>query len=153
MLFVTSCTQSYNQAADEAAIAKLRTDEMAVFGSGDVGALESIFSDDTISMPPNEPALNGLAAVRTWAENLFKVYKISGEYTSADLTLAGDWAFDRLTMKLTMTPIAGGEAIEETGKCIHIYKRQADGSWKIAQDIWNMDAPAAPAPQVSDSSL
>ncbi|MCZ6702420.1 MAG: hypothetical protein O6940_05190 [Ignavibacteria bacterium] len=49
-------------------------------------------------------------------------------------------------MNLTITPVDGGESIMETGKCIHVYKRQADGTWKIAQDIWNMDNPPAATP-------
>jgi ketosteroid isomerase-like protein len=24
-------------------------------------------------------------------------------------------------------------------KGIHVYKRQADGSWQMAQDVWNSD--------------
>ena len=30
----------------------------------------------------------------------YSVYKVQGEYTSSDLTLAGDWAFGRLTLNL-----------------------------------------------------
>ena len=41
---------------------------------------------------------------------------------------------------MIVTPRAGGEAVTETFKGIHVYRRQADGSWKIAQDAWNMDA-------------
>lgn len=146
VLFVIGCTQPQNQEADKAAITKLHTDEMAAFSSGDVSAFDNIFANDIVAMPPNDPELNGLAAMRTWAENMYSAYKIQGEYTSSDLTLAGDWAFERLTFNLGMTPVAGGESVQETGKCIHIYKRQADGSWKIAQDIWNMDSPASPMP-------
>jgi ketosteroid isomerase-like protein len=28
----------------------------------------------------------------------------------------------------------------EDGKYIEVMKKQADGSWKIARDIWNMNA-------------
>ncbi len=153
VLLVTSCTQTHNEEADRAAIAKLHADEMAAFSSGDIAAFENIFTDDIVAMPPNEPALNGLAALRTWAETLYSAYEVQGEYTSSDLTLAGDWAFERLDLTLTISPITGGGAMAESGKCIHVYKRQADGSWKIAQDIWNMNNAAASAPQVSDNSL
>ncbi len=44
----------------------------------------------------------------------------------------------------TFTPEAGGEAHTGNYKGIHIYRRQPDGSWRIAQDIWNSDeAPPA----------
>jgi hypothetical protein len=31
------------------------------------------------------------------------------------------------------------------GKYVTVYKRQADGGWKAVADIWNEDAPPAPA--------
>jgi ketosteroid isomerase-like protein len=37
-----------------------------------------------------------------------------------------------------MTP-AGADPVDMTNKGIHIYKRQADGSWKMVQDVWNSD--------------
>jgi ketosteroid isomerase-like protein len=92
-------------------------------------------------MPPNEPALVGKEAIRAWLENVYKQFSVQGKYTPSNIVLAGDWAFERLAFTLTMTPVAGGKPSEEIGKSIHIYRRQADGSWKIAQDIWNTDNP------------
>ena len=149
ILFAVSCTQTtkqYDEEADKTAIAELREQEMAAFSSGDITTLEKIFTSDVIIMPPNDNAVNGTKNLRVWAENMYSAISVDGEYTSSDLTLAGDLAIERLTMNLIMTPVDGGEPIMESGKCIHVYQRQADGSWKIAQDIWNMDSPPAEAP-------
>jgi ketosteroid isomerase-like protein len=35
--------------------------------------------------------------------------------------------------------------MDEAGKYITIYQRQADGSWKMARDIWNSDAAIPPS--------
>ena len=147
VVFAISCNQTsqqYDEEADKTAIAELREQEMAAFSSGDISTLEKLFTDDINLMPPNEPAVTGTEELRAFAENMFSMVSIQGEYTSSELTHLGDWAIERLTMNLTITPVDGGESIMETAKCIHIYKRQADGSWKIAQDIWNMDNPAGP---------
>lgn len=40
-------------------------------------------------------------------------------------------------------PIDGGEALEDLCKGIIVYRRQADGGWKVARDIWNSDGSAA----------
>jgi len=145
VLFAISCTnQQYDEEADKTAIAELREQEMAAISSGDISTLEKVYTADIKLMPPNEQAVTGTEKIRSWAENMYSMISVQGEYTSSDLTLAGDLAFERLTMNLTITPVDGGESIMETGKCIHIYKRQTDGSWKIAQDIWNMDNPAGP---------
>ena len=53
---------------------------------------------------------------------------------------AADWAFERGGYRITLTPKAGGPSLNEAGKYITIYQRQANASWKMARDIWNSDA-------------
>jgi len=38
-------------------------------------------------------------------------------------------------------PLEGGPVVQDRGKGLHVYRRQPDGSWKLAQDIWNSDNP------------
>jgi quercetin dioxygenase-like cupin family protein len=52
------------------------------------------------------------------------------------------------SVTLAMQTQSGSQTINDTGKYVTIWKRQADGSWKLAVDIWNSDLPAAP-PQMS----
>jgi len=73
---------------------------------------------------------------------MFAQASLSGRYTSSDVTISGDLAVVRYTAELTMTPKAGGSPATERIKGIHVMKRQSDGTWKIAQDVWNSDAPA-----------
>ncbi len=92
-------------------------------------------------MPPNEPGFQGAEARAVWLRGLYEEASVQGVYTGTELTLAGDWAFEQLAMTLTTTPVAGGGAVEEVAKGLHVYRRQPDGSWKIALDIWNTDSP------------
>lgn len=132
--------------SERQAISRVREQEIATFSSGDVEKLLALCTDDLVLMPPNEPAVVGKEAVRGWARNLYQQFKVEGSYTStADLRVIGDWAFERMSFKLKLTPIAGGAPIDEVGKGVHIYRRQAGGAWKIAQDIWNSDKPVATA--------
>ena len=94
--------------------------------------------------------MHGLDAVKKWAEEtMFSQASVSGRYTSSDVTVSGDLAVARYTGELTITPKAGGAPVTERLKGIHVMKRQPDGSWKIAQDVWNSDAPAGPPPPPS----
>ena len=38
---------------------------------------------------------------------------------------------------------ASGKPVQDRGKYVEIFKKQADGTWKVIVDIWNSDLPAA----------
>jgi ketosteroid isomerase-like protein len=50
---------------------------------------------------------------------------------------------------LTLTPRAGGTAINDEGKYLVVVQRQTDGSYKVARDIDNSSMPLAPAGEAS----
>jgi ketosteroid isomerase-like protein len=121
--------------ADHAAIAKQSRAHHGAFARKDVDGVLAVYSADVVMMPPNEPVIRGKQALRSWFAKLFSqdAFKpLSG--ASDGLELAGDMAVERLLLRDST-----GQAI---GKAIHVYRRQADGDWKITQDIWSTDVPA-----------
>ena len=52
-----------------------------------------------------------------------------------------EWAFERGTYTITLTPKTGGDPIRDDGKYITLYQRQADGTWRMARDTWNSNNP------------
>ena len=56
----------------------------------------------------------------------------------------GDFAFSRDEYSATMAP-PGQSASKDKGKVITIWRKQADGSWKMFWEIWNSDLPAPKA--------
>jgi ketosteroid isomerase-like protein len=56
----------------------------------------------------------------------------------------GDLGYVRGTFHATVQPRAGGPAMTDANKFILIWRRQPDGSWKIARDIWSSNAPPPP---------
>lgn len=129
-------------AEDREAIEALRQRESETFGAGDVDAIVELFSDDAVLMPPGEPAVVGRAAQRDWLEALYEQFAVEARYADTTLELAGDWAFEQLWFTMTLTPVEGGEATTINGHGLHVYERQADGSWRIAYDVWNSAEPA-----------
>lgn len=134
-----------NNAADEAAIAALSDREMASFSAGTVDTNIALLTDDAVMLPPNGPMLSGNEAIRKWATDMVNQYRVSGKYTDRKVIVSGDWASERFAGELSLTPKAGGAAVTERIKGIHILRRQPDGSWKIAQDVWNTDTPPPPS--------
>jgi ketosteroid isomerase-like protein len=139
------CYQPMQEATSGPDVDAIKANSAAEFASlvnKDADAHLATMTEDCIVMPPNEPAVVGHEAVAAWNTAFGEMFDVSGGYTGSEVVVMGDWAIERYIGEFTMTPVGGGEAATETFKGIHIYKRQADGSWKIAQDIWNSDTPA-----------
>ncbi|HSF16932.1 MAG TPA: DUF4440 domain-containing protein [Vicinamibacteria bacterium] len=116
--------------------------EIPAFSGENIPELEAIFTDDVVFMPPGEPAIEGLPGAVAWEQSLYEGFTVAGRYSSTDVTVSGDLAVQQLAGQLTITPKAGGDPMTETIKGVHVLRRQADGSWKIAVDVWNADSPA-----------
>lgn len=141
-------TAPVDTSADVAAIRAAQDHEIAAVTSGNLDTAMSVYAADVEIMPPDEAALEGGDAVRQWLTANFKDYDFSGRYTRSDVDVVGDWGIARYVGTLTLKPKAAGAAsVTQAVKGIHIFRRQADGSWKIVRDVWNVDAPASPAPR------
>jgi uncharacterized protein (TIGR02246 family) len=141
-----SCSQRAqpkNTTADVQAVNAAADHEIALLAAGNMDSLAAVFTADAVVMPPGEATFRGLDALRTWGQ-VFQQLSITAHYPAKDVTVLGDWAIQRYDYVETITPKAGGATTEEHGKGIHVFKRQPDGRWLIAQDIWNGDTPPAP---------
>lgn len=110
--------------------------------AGDVDGVMMCCTDDIVMMPPNAPAVVGADAVRSWLTEFFAHFAANLTTDTEDLVVNGDLAYARRSYAWTLTPKAGGEPIRESGKTVLIYKRDENGTWKAALDIWSSDQPA-----------
>ena len=110
--------------------------------TADAARVLSTFCDDVVVMPPNETSLYGKGEALEWLQEYFQHFKIavlSG--TDRELQIVGDVAIEQWTYMVAIDPIGGGERIRDDGRSLTIWKRDPDGSWKIAQSIWNSVRP------------
>jgi len=140
LCFSFSC-QKQDVEADIAAINEIWNQYTVGCNTGDLDLWISLWTDNGIRMAPDAPAVFGKEQIREKMKSLFDqlIFKIA--ITNEEVRVAGDWAFSRGTYTLSSTPKAGGETIKVTGKYLTILERQADGSWKIARDCFNYNAP------------
>ena len=124
------------------AINRLREDYIAAANSGDVNGWMATLTDDAVFLPPNEPAVVGQEAIRSWVRaGFFDPYYILLDFTYDEIEIAGSWAFVRGPFNMKLTPKAEAQVVDMTGKFIDILQRQSDGSWKYARVIFNTDTP------------
>ena len=96
------------------------------------------FAADAVILPPGGPAIEGRSTILAWAEGWASTagVEIEVDTTFDEIQVMGDWAFVRMTIGRTIRSPEQDPGVDVV-KTIQIQRRQADGSWKIARDIWN----------------
>lgn len=127
--------------ADITAINDLLNQYALAINAGDMNLWISLWADDGIQMPPDNPAVIGKEKIRARMQSSFNLYNWKMTIDGEEVRVAGDWAFTRGTYTYTLTPKEEGETIKGTGKYLTILEKQDDGSWKLARDCFNNNAP------------
>jgi uncharacterized protein (TIGR02246 family) len=121
---------------------RTRDTHVAALNTNDADAWVACFAPDAVQMPPNDPPNIGTDHIRTWSSGMLAAFRAEFSLDIDEVELAGDdWAFERGTYTIALTPKAGGTPIRDTGKYLTIYRRQTDHSWLMARDIWNSNNP------------
>ncbi len=98
-----------------------------------------MFTANGVFMPPNQPAVEGRAAIQAW----FAAFPALSEFTVqvVEIDGRGDVAYARGTYALTIAAAGRTPAMPDHGKYLEIRRRQSDGRWLTALDIFNSDVP------------
>jgi len=110
------------------------------FDRGDVVALADFYTEDAKVLPPNMEMVNGKQAIQAFWENARERGVRSINLETVEVGFDGDLAYERGVSTVNIQP-EGAQATTVRGKYLVILKRQTDGSWKLAVDIWNSDLP------------
>jgi uncharacterized protein (TIGR02246 family) len=132
----------------EQALRDLDAKWSAAAGAKDLDKTVSYYSEDAVVMPPNAPSATTRETIRSaWKEMLTTPSAaISWKTTKVEVAKSGDLACLSGTYELAMND-GSGKPVNERGKYVEVWQKQADGTWKVVADIWNSDLPAnAPAP-------
>ena len=71
----------------------------------------------------------------------FETYSARQTLVNDEVVVAGDWAWMRGHFTTELTPRSGEPTRRESGKHLVIWRRDPDGAWRAARDIWNTDDP------------
>jgi uncharacterized protein (TIGR02246 family) len=142
-LAATSCSpgqpeQAAQNEADRIAIAGLFDRVLAAASAGDLEGLMACFTDDAIWMfgdrwtdVDKAGATEAYRGFLDWARPAPDNYTISID----EIGVAGGWAYVRSTHRGQVVKRDGG-AVEQGSRHLSILQRQADGTWRIARDVF-----------------
>jgi uncharacterized protein (TIGR02246 family) len=133
--------------AAEDAVRAVDAAQMKAAQALDAAGVAAAYSDDVTVMCPNQPLLVGKdAAQKQWATMLVPGTQVTWAPSKVEVAASGDMAYVQGTYSVS-TPGPDGKPVSDKGKYLAVSKKQADGSWKVSEDMWNSDLPAvAPAP-------
>lgn len=139
-ILLTGCSSPpvrVSKAADLAAIDAFNRQYLHAINNGDSAALAGLTTDDHIMLAPNRSPVTGKEANIAAMKQAFELFDIQESWTPLETEVAGDWAYQRGTYKVTATPKNGGASRTSTGNFLRIYRRQPDGTWSLTRDMFN----------------
>lgn len=125
------------QKENEERLHQIRQDFKRGENAGDPEIIDKYVADDAVVMPPERSKVMGKDAIKNMMENVFATYDIEIDYTSEEIVVDDELAFDRGTASEILTPKDGSDAIEHAVDYLYVYRRTADGEWKQIRAIWN----------------
>ncbi len=110
------------------------------YSRGDVAAVAALYSEDAVLLPPNSQMLRGREAIQQFWAGARQMGVREAALETVQVEESGDMAWEIGAYTLKIQP-EGGQATTDRGKYTVVWKRQTDGSWKMAVDIWNTNSP------------
>ena len=145
---VSACAPPPPPAPDTAAVRTAIEAANAAFiaaaTKGDAAQMTAGYDANGMVLGPGGPAATGSAEIAKLMGGMLDAATMKDfTLTTGDVIVMGDYAIETGTYAMVVTP-KNGKDTPDNGKYVVVWKKQADGSWKMLRDIWNTDvAPKA----------
>jgi ketosteroid isomerase-like protein len=128
-------------ADDLAAITAFNERYLRAINEEDIAALSALTTDGHIMLAPNSEPVVGKAANDALNGGAFQRYEFSETWRPVETVVDGDLGFQRGTFTVIATPRGDGDRLEVNGSFLRIYRRQANGEWRMTRDMFNSSTP------------
>jgi ketosteroid isomerase-like protein len=119
---------------DEVTIRRMLAETERRINASDPGFVE-VFAKDAVIITPAAPDIIGFESIRTLYTETLKQTSMEVHFSTEEVAIAGDLAYERGTYTLKMSDRASGKVLQDVkNKHIHILRRQTNGHWKT----WRM---------------
>jgi ketosteroid isomerase-like protein len=149
MFAVSGCVKKVDVEAERTAIRTADAAWSTAIGTKSTDEFMTLVAADATILPPNGPAVTGTDAITAWATEMMGLpgFSVSWEPTTVEVAASGDVGYTVGAYQAQM-PMPDGTSSPDRGKYTTIWKKQADGLWKVAVDIFNSDLPL-PMPEAA----
>lgn len=116
----------------EAAIAEFET----AFNGKDAAAVAELYTEDAAIFPPDAPRIDGKEGIGKYWGGAIEAGLSDLALSAVEIEDSGNSAYEVGTFSLK-APAEGGASTDVKGQYIVIWKKDADGKWRLHRDIWN----------------
>ena len=125
-------------ASDEKAFAATTGAFHETLRNNDVTGFMSYIDDKAIIAPPGEQPVSGKKAVQQWYKNFLRMYRTSSLDLVGKEVFVGDrWATEFGRFDWGLAPADGSAVVRDHGTYMQVWRRQPDGTWCFAREVWN----------------
>jgi ketosteroid isomerase-like protein len=130
------------QTADTAADSVRAADAawLKVYSAKDLNKSVAFFDDQGSMLSPNDPIATGKAAISKLIAGDFSFGELTWQVDKAGVSKSGDLGYTSGRYIFSFKGPSGKPATDN-GKYLTVWKKQADGSWKVLFDMFNTDLP------------
>jgi ketosteroid isomerase-like protein len=144
LLVMAACTQAPKVDVEAERAALLAADKAWSQMVSDMDKVTSVLADDAAFFGNGMPRIVGKAAIRQAWTDMSKApgFSIGWVPEGAVVAKSGDLGYTFGSNQFTLNDAKGAQ-VTTKGKYVTIWRKQADGSWKVIMDTGNDDAPPA----------
>ena len=131
--------------ADAQAIRQVEADGLQAITTKDAVKTTSIYADDASVLMQGLPVITGKANIANYFKQaMTNNFSVTNSLDKVVVSKSGDLAFTQSSSTFNYTDPKTKKAMLSKGKFVHVYMKQADGSWKLEASMLNDDGPATP---------
>ena len=103
----------------------------------------ALYDADAVMVPPNADLVDGLQGVQGYRFGFISTpgVELHFEVIRAEVSASADMGWTLALVDITINR-PDGTVESDLVRNVLVWKKQADGSWKVAADIWNSGIPA-----------
>jgi uncharacterized protein (TIGR02246 family) len=128
------------QTDDIEAITALYASFTPIINSDGADGLFSLYTDDVVLMVPDSwTDLDRQEALARYTAGFGRAKPDPSNYSIIldEVVVMGDWAYVRYTARGQEVPTSGGPASSQGSRHVSLLRRQPDGAWKVARDMYH----------------
>jgi ketosteroid isomerase-like protein len=127
---------------DQAAIRGRGDAFVKAFNDKDVAQILTIYAENSVFMPPNQPIIRGKDALKSFYDDLIKSGATNLKLDVAEVSGHGPLAYQSGTYEMDVKAASGPGPTHDRGKYLFVLRRMAD-TWRYEYSMWNSDLPIA----------